>query len=110
MEAKKLNDKMNAQLTQISKLKATNSELQEKMDAVNLDLRQQNRDLDQAEREKRKQAMDGGSKDAKLNRALEELDRVRMQLREAKMSDQGKSEGARRDMEKLVEDNRKLER
>lgn len=54
--------------------------------------------------------MDGGTKDAKLNRALEECERLRIQLREAKMNDQGKSEGARRDMEKLVEDNRKLER
>lgn len=46
----------------------------------------------------------------KLNKALEELDRVKIQLREAKMNEQGKSEGARRDMEKLVEDNRKLEK
>lgn len=45
-----------------------------------------------------------------MNRALEELERMRMQLREAKMSEQGKSEGSRRDMEKLVDDNRKLER
>ena len=33
-----------------------------------------------------------------------------MQLREAKMTEHGKTEGTRRDMEKLVEDNRKLER
>ena len=35
---------------------------------------------------------------------------MRMQLREARMNEQGKSEGTRRDMEKLVDDNRKLER
>jgi len=51
-----------------------------------------------------------GSKDAKLNRALEELERARLQLREAKMNEQGKSETIRRDMEKLVEDNRRLEK
>ena len=45
-----------------------------------------------------------------MNRALEELERMRMQLREARMNEQGKSEGTRRDMEKLVDDNRKLER
>ncbi len=33
-----------------------------------------------------------------------------MQLREARAVEQGKSEGQRKDMEKLVEDNRKLER
>ena len=45
-----------------------------------------------------------------MNRALEELEKMRMQLREARMNEQGKSEGTRRDMEKLVDDNRKLER
>ena len=50
------------------------------------------------------------NKDAKLNRALEELEKLKMQLREAKSTEQGRNEGQRRDMEKLVEDNRKLER
>lgn len=84
--------------------------MQEKLDATTKELRRQERDLDAAEREKRKSNQDAGGKDAKLNRALEELERMRMQLREAKMNEQGKSEGARRDMEKLVDDNRKLER
>ena len=75
-----------------------------------MELKQHNRELDQAERDKRKQMADVGNKDLKLNKALEELDRVKGQLREAKVNEQGKSEGARRDMEKLVEDNRKLER
>ena len=50
------------------------------------------------------------SKDAKLNRALEELEKMKMQLREARAIEQGKNEGQRRDMERLVEDNRKLEK
>jgi hypothetical protein len=53
---------------------------------------------------------DVSSKDAKLNRALEELEKMKMQLREARAIEQGKNEGQRRDMERLVEDNRKLEK
>jgi len=50
------------------------------------------------------------SKDAKLNRALEELEKYKHQLRDARMTEQGKSDNVRRDMEKLVNDNRKLEK
>lgn len=66
--------------------------------------------MDQAERDKRRQYQDGGQKDAKLNRALEELERARNQLRETRVTEQGKSETVRRDMEKLVDDNRRLEK
>jgi hypothetical protein len=62
------------------------------------------------EREKRRQTQDATSKDVKLNRALEEVEKMKLQLREAKANEQGKSEGLKRDMEKLVEDNRRLER
>lgn len=35
---------------------------------------------------------------------------MKMRLTEAKVTEQGKNEGQRRDMERLVDDNRKLER
>ena len=53
---------------------------------------------------------DVGAKDAKLNRALEELERAKVQLREVKVGEQSKNEGIRRDMERLVDDNRRLEK
>ena len=54
--------------------------------------------------------MDVSNKDAKLNRVMEENEKLKQQLREAKLSEQGKNQNTRKDMEKLVEDNRKLER
>lgn len=54
--------------------------------------------------------MDGSNKEAKLNRLVEENEKLKMQLREAKVSEQGKNQNTRKDLEKLVEDNRKLER
>jgi len=41
---------------------------------------------------------------------MEELEKMKMRLTEAKVTEQGKNEGQRRDMERLVDDNRKLER
>jgi hypothetical protein len=38
------------------------------------------------------------------------VEKMKLQLREAKANEQGKSEGLKRDMEKLVEENRRLER
>ena len=40
-------------------------------------LKEQNREIDQVEREKKKQNVDVSSKDAKLNRALEENDKLK---------------------------------
>ena len=80
------------------------------MSSFDNQLKEQNREIDAVEREKRRQVQDVSSKDAKLNRALEELEKIKMQLREARAIEQGKNEGQRRDMERLVEDNRKLEK
>ena len=80
------------------------------MSSFDNQLKEQNREIDAVEREKRRQVQDVSSKDAKLNRALEELEKMKMQLREARAIEQGKNEGQRRDMERLVEDNRKLEK
>ena len=55
METKKLTEKINQQQNQIQKLKSQNSEVQEKYDILQDELKQQGKDLDQAEREKRKQ-------------------------------------------------------
>ena len=51
-----------------------------------------------------------GSKDAKLNRAIEELEKYKTQLKEAKVAESGKSDQLRKDMDRLLEENRKLER
>jgi len=73
-------------------------------------MKEQNREIDQVERDKRRQVQDASQKDAKLNRALEELDKMRLQLKDAKINEIGKNENSRRDLDRLVEDNRKLEK
>ena len=45
-----------------------------------------------------------------MNRAQEEIEKLKLALRESKMNESGKNEGARRDQDRLVDENRKLER
>ena len=70
----------------------------------------QQKDLEAQEREKRKNFQDQGARDVKLNRAIEELEKYKGQLKEAKVTELSKSDNLRKDMDRLVEENRKLER
>ena len=73
-------------------------------------MKDQHRELDVGELEIRKQAQDTSSKEAKLNRALEEVEKLKLQLRESKMDETSKNEQIRRDLDRMSEDNKKLER
>ena len=70
----------------------------------------QSKELEAGEREKRKAFQDQGARDVKLNRAIEELEKYKSQLKEAKVTEVSKSDNLRKDMDRLIEENRKLER
>ena len=53
---------------------------------------------------------DVSQKDAKLNRALEEIEKMKLQLKEAKANELNKNDGLKRDMDRVMDENRKLER
>ena len=46
----------------------------------------------------------------KLNRAIEELEKYKSQLKEAKVTELSKSDNLKKDMDRMIEENRKLER
>ena len=73
-------------------------------------LAENSREIDVTEREKRRQTQEQSQKDAKLNRALEEVEKLKLALRESKMNETGRTEGVRQNQDRLVDDNRKLER
>lgn len=58
----------------------------------------------------KRNAQDQGNKEAKLNRALEEVEKLKLQLREAKIEETSKNESIRRDLDRMAEENKKLER
>jgi len=66
--------------------------------------------LDSGELEMKRNAQDQGNKEAKLNRALEEVEKLKLQLREAKIEETSKNESIRRDLDRMAEENKKLER
>ena len=74
------------------------------------DLKEQIKEVDATERDKKKVANTHGGAEAKLNRALEEVEKLKLQLRDAKIQETGKNDGIRKDLDRLVEENRKLER
>ena len=41
---------------------------------------------------------------------MEEIDKLKLALRESKINETGRSEGVRRDQDRIIEENRKLER
>ena len=73
-------------------------------------MQETNKELDAGERAKSKQVQSHGNSEAKLNRALEEIEKYKLALREAKINETGKSEGIRRDLDKLADENKRLER
>jgi septal ring factor EnvC (AmiA/AmiB activator) len=66
--------------------------------------------LEGGEQEIKKQVQDQSSKEAKLNRALEEVEKLKFQLREARLEETSKNEQIRRDLDRLQEENKKIER
>lgn len=45
-----------------------------------------------------------------MNRALEEIEKYKLQLRDSKIQETGKNDGIRKDLDRLSDENRKLER
>lgn len=86
-EIKKLNEKVTQLNAQVAKQKTVNQEQQQKIQNYENQLKEQNREIDAVERQNRKQNMDNSSKEAKLNRLVEENDKLKQQLREAKLSE-----------------------
>lgn len=107
---KKSADKINQLQSLISKQKNTIDEQKSKIGQLEKELRDQLKEVDASEREKRRTGIVQGGADAKLNRALEEIEKYKLQLRDAKLAETGKTEGIRKDMDRVMEENRKLER
>lgn len=65
-------------------MKQTIEEQKGKISALEKSLAEYNKEMEAGEREKKKNNNDLGTKDAKLNRAIEEMEKYKLQLKEAK--------------------------
>ena len=91
-------------------MKVTQADQQTKIQSLEKALADQAKEIEVTEREKRMQVQVQGGKDAKLNRALEEIEKYKLALREQKIQVSGQTDNSRRDLDRLSEDNKKLER
>ena len=109
-ESKKHSEKVNSLTQQITKLKQQVTDGQSKLKQLESTLTEQNREIEMGEREKKKTVQDQNQKDVKINRALEEVEKYKVMLKEAKATELGKSDTMKKDLDRVLEDNRKLER
>lgn len=94
----------------MTKLKTQLSESQQKNLGLERQVKERGRELDTGEIEMKRTEKDQSSKEAKLNRALEEVEKLKLQLREAKIEEVSKNEQIRRDLDKMADENKRLER
>ena len=73
-------------------------------------MRDTEKELNAGERAQKMQNQTQGNSEAKLNRALEEIEKYKLALREAKINETGKNDNIRRDLDRLADENKKLER
>lgn len=66
--------------------------------------------LDRHERENKKANMDVGQKDVRLNRVIDELEKHKIMLRDAKENEVGKRKDVTDELDRVLDENRKLER
>ena len=102
--------KMNAANLSLSKLKSELTEKDTQIIALEKALNEAKKDLDAGFRDQKQQQQSQGTKEAKLNRAVEELEKYKLALKEAKLNESSKNEGIKRDLDKVTEENRRLEK
>lgn len=68
------------------------------------------KEYDTLNRNHKQTDQEGQSKDVRLNRALEEVERLKQQLKDAKLVNRDTNDNSRRNMDQLVADNKRLEK
>ncbi|CAD7940543.1 unnamed protein product [Amoebophrya sp. A120] len=92
------------------KLKKTVALLEQKIRDFEKDLGDARKENDQLSLQSRKQEQDINSKEARVNRLLEDCERYRTSLRELRSQDQDKTKSDRKELDRLLAENRKIER
>lgn len=95
---------------QVEKQKRAANSAQQKateLEQKNIALR---KELDALSRTHKQSDNDGAAKEVRLNRALEEIERLKQQLKDARSQTRDASDSSRRSVEQLIAENKKLEK
>ncbi len=106
--------KYTAQINQLNvtmqKLKQQNTEYFSKIEGLEKTASQLRQELDKNSQTQAKSTQESHAKDVKLNRMIEELEKYKRQLKEVKSSDGQRTDDQKRDGERLLQENKRLER
>ena len=84
--------------------------MENKIKILENQLQQSELKINKFERDGKRVTQDAGVKDVRLNRVIEELERHKLALKETKEKESGKNKEMREELDKVLEDNKKLER
>ncbi|WAR29593.1 TEX9-like protein [Mya arenaria] len=99
-----------AQTAQIDKYKTIADDSRAKADSLETQLIATKKELDGMKRTQKQAATTQGATEVRLNRALEEIERLKEQLSRAKTSSRESSDSEKRRVDQLVADNKRLEK
>jgi len=92
----------------VEREKAAAAEQRARVESLERDIAHERKDAEEAARSKQAASGEQRSKDVRLNRALEELERYRSQLRELREDRDGAGQGAHAEAQRLAAENTKL--
>ena len=109
-ENEKIKKNFNQQQIQVQKLKAGFEEEKRKNEMQSVQIQNIKKELDAIKREKKQSATSHNATEVRLNRATEELEKLKVELQKQKKHEKDSSNIEQQEIEKLRIDNKRLER
>lgn len=88
----------------------TNKKQEKRIKTLEAEKAQLGSQLDKVQRDSKRVSQDTNVKDVRLNRVIEELEKYKIKLKEAKEEETGKNQEMREELDRVHDENRKLER
>ncbi|ELU01789.1 hypothetical protein CAPTEDRAFT_132924, partial [Capitella teleta] len=99
-----------SQQTQMQKYKRSADEAKGKADSLDVQLSAARKELEGVRRIQKQQANTHSATEVRLNRATEEVEKLKSQLNKAKLQSKESAEGDKRQMEQLLAENKMLQK
>lgn len=109
-DTKKHSQQLQLMSSNFEKIKKQFNEAVQKNNSLEKTISELNKELDVLRNVEKKAAKDAGNRDVRLNRLIEEVERYKVQIKELKSSEGDVNERSKREVERLTQDNKRLER
>ena len=109
-DTKKHSQQLQLMSSNFEKIKKQFNEAVQKNNSLEKTIAELNKELDILRNVEKKAAKDAGNRDVRLNRLIEEVERYKVQIKELKSSEGDVNERSKREVERLGQENKRLER